>query len=347
MQVRVRPANLEDGPLISELASSINNTGAQFGVRMRMLNDAYTVFTRHPKCRGLVALTTDNRVVGYHFSRPLSISINNAPIPSRFSFNMAVHPDFRRQGIASKLYQAYQKNCVDSGIELAFSDTGERNTPQRLNAKRAGLVEVRSQTRAMVTTRRYRPRLPAGIQITRVENSDLCSWSDAANEFYRHHNFWQPISVDLLKAWSSPVLNGCKHSLYVAKDSEGQLLAGLGIDDCSQLLTLDINHISRIASTVGRLLKIADREGHIHFARVILLWYRKGKADVARRLWEWIRWDLRQKVNLIVIYFDPLSPVREAARSSVYLPKTKSMRIARLFSDIRIDTDRPIGTDFI
>jgi GNAT superfamily N-acetyltransferase len=347
MAIKVRPATLDDGPLISELAATIDSAGAPFGVRMCLLKDAYTVFTRHPKSRGLVALTTDDRVVGYHFSRPLTVLINDVPIRSTFGFNLAVHPDFRCQGIGSKIVRTYQQNCIHSGIELAFSNTEEGNIAQRRNAKKTDLIEVRSQIRAMVTTRRLRPRLPAGIQITQIDTSDFCRWSDAANEFYRYHNFWQPISVDLLKAWSAPVCNGCKRSLYVAKGSEGQLLAGLGIDDCSQLFRWHIYGVPWPARVVGRLVKIADRKGHVPFAKVVLLWYQKGKADVARLLWEWIRWDLRQDVRLIVVYFDPLSPVRKAVRPSVYLPKMKSIRFARLFSDIKINSARPIATEFI
>jgi hypothetical protein len=133
----------------------------------------------------------------------------------------------------------------------------------------------------------------------------------------------------------------------VAKDSEGQLLAGLGIDDCSQLFTWVIYGVPWPARVVGRCMKIADRKGHVPFAKVVLLWYQKGKADVARLLWEWIRWDLRQDVKLIVVYFDPISPVRKAVRPSVYLPKMKSIRFARIFSDIKINSARPIGTEFI
>lgn len=333
--------------MIFKLATYISSTGGPAGVRMHLLKDAYAVFTRHPKSQGLVALAENDRVVGYHFRRPLTILINDVPLRGMLGFNMAVHPDFRRQGIGAKIYQAVHKNCIDKGIDLFFGNTEQRNFPQRGNLKKFSMTEVKSQIRAMVTTRRFRPSMPAGINIMRINGSDFGNWCESANEFYSHHNFWQPIRVDLLKAWSSPTCEGCKHSLYAAKNSNGQLLAGLGIDDCSRLFTWVMNGVALPARIVGHLLKVTDGEGHVPFAKVILLWYRKGRQDAARLLWEWIRWDLRQNVRLIVAYYDPLSPLREVVRPSFYLPKTQSIRAVRFFSDFKIKNDRPIGTEFI
>jgi GNAT superfamily N-acetyltransferase len=346
-QFELVPATLEHGPAISQLAASINGKTGRFGFHLSLCGDAFEIFSRHPDCRGLVALTRDGQVVGYHFRRFLSILINNEKVKSVLGFNLYVHPEYRRQGIGSEIYQAVFKDCMDNGIDLFFGEIEERNVPSKRQCQKNGYVQVREQIRAMVTTRRLRPHLPPGLEIAPVDDSELCRWAEGANAFYRLHDFWQPLSVDLLKTWLSPANKGCKRRLYAAKDAEGQLLAGLGIDDCSQLFTWVVERVPQPARVLGRLMRIMDKGGRVPFARVIILWYRNGNAGVARLLWEWIRWELRQDVRLIVIFYDPLSPMREAVHGSLYLPKTKSIRVARLFRDIQINTDRPIGTEFI
>jgi GNAT superfamily N-acetyltransferase len=347
MGIEIRPATLEQAVLISKLAASIDSTGGPFGIRMCLHKDAYSVFLRHPQSKCLVALTKEGRLVGYHFRRPVNVLINDALVLGSLGFNLAVKPEFRRQGIGSMIYKAVHKDCIDNGISVFFGNTEIRNAAQRGNVKKAGMIEVRNQIRAMVATRSSRPRLPPGVSIGRIEDADLASWAEAANAFYRDHDFWQPISVDLLRSWLSPRCDGCKHVLYAAKDPDGKMLAGLGLDDCSQLFTWVVNGLPNPIPMIGRLMNITDAKGHIPFAKAVLLWFGEGKADVARCLWEWIRWDLRKDVRLIVIYYDPLSPVSQAIRSSVYLPKTENVRVARLFSDIKISGSRPIGTEFI
>jgi GNAT superfamily N-acetyltransferase len=346
-QFELLPATSEHGPAITQLAASIDGKTGRFGVRLSLRGDAFEIFSRHPDCRGLVAMTKDGQIVAYHFRRFPSVLINNEKVKTVLGFNLYVHPEYRRQGIGSEIYQAVFKDAMDNEFDLFFGEIEERNVPSRRQCQKSGYVEVREQIRAMVTTRRSRPHLPPGLEITPVDDSELSGWAESANAFYRHHDFWQPLSVDLLKTWLSPVSKGCKRRLYAAKGAEGQLLAGLGIDDCSQLFTWVVKRVPQPARVLGRLMRIMDEGGRVPFAKVILLWYRNGNAGVARLLWEWIRWELRQDVRLIVVYFDPLSPVREAVRWSHYLPTTKSIRVARLFRDIKINTDRPIGTEFI
>lgn len=197
MDIETRAATLEDAPEISAIAVSSVGEGP-IGIRTQLHMDAYTVFSRHPRTKGIVACAPDSSVVGYIFYRPQTVWLNGKPTRTVFSFNGAVHPDHRRKGVGRQLSRAVSQAALDMDVHTRFTGVAWTNVASKGLVNKMGFMVAGSYVRAMTLTRRRRPRLPAGVRVRRAESFDLAAWATAANGFYREHNFWQPLSGELL-----------------------------------------------------------------------------------------------------------------------------------------------------
>jgi GNAT superfamily N-acetyltransferase len=344
MTVNFRPAMPEDADQIGVIAAASAGKGT-FGARQHLCVDAYTAFTRHPHTEGIVGYTTDSRVVSYVFYRPVNLAVNGELTPSLFGFNGAVHPDYRRLGVGQETFRALYKLTLDLGVHLLLVEAEGINSASRNLILKGGFSEAGRYVRIMIPTRRRPSRLPAGVRVRRAELSDLAAWAAAVNDFYQCHEFWQPVSAELLEAWVNPDHAGIRRDLYLAEDSQGRLLAGMGSDDCNQLFSWVLDKAPRPVEIGGRVLGMLDKQGRIRVIRVMIPWYGDANAGTARALWQWLRWHMRQDASVITISYDPRSPVRDAVVGSFFLPTREGYRYVP--ANLNVDKDRPIVADIL
>jgi GNAT superfamily N-acetyltransferase len=310
-----------------------------------MFVNAYTVFTRHPETKGIVGYTSDNRVISYVFYRPVTLTVNGVPTRGVFGFNEAVHPDYRRHGVGQEALRALLDLALELGAHLLVVEAAAENTASRHLILKGGFAEVGRYVRVMSPTRRRMPRLPSGVRVRRAEPSDLAAWAAAANDFYRDHEFWRPLSAELLEAWINPDQAGIKRGLYLAEDVQGQLLAGMGSDDCNQLFTWMLEHAPCPARIAGRLFGLLDDQGFIRVVRAMVPWYRDASVGVARALWQWLRWHLRQDASVMTVSYDPRSPVSDVITRPFYLPTREVKRYVP--AGLGVDSERVIVADLL
>lgn len=317
--ITIRPVAPEDADALRALAAASPETGS-VQARPEFHADAYTAtLASVPGARGLVACTPEGRVVGQIFWRPVRVLIGEQPMPATHAFFLAVHPDFRRQGIGHRLTLAAREAGQAAGAQLFYGMVQRGNQASIGNLRKLGCCPVGKLTRAVVPLRRRPPARPHP-RVRAAELSDLPAFAEAANAFYAGHNFWSPLTVERLQSWLNPEDGRIHRVLYVAQDAEGRLLAGVAVSDETALRTGVVEQAPWPIWVTGRCLRLIDPAGHMRFVSAVAPWYRRGQEGAARSLWEWLRWHLRRRATALLIDYDARGPAARAVVRPWYLP---------------------------
>jgi ribosomal protein S18 acetylase RimI-like enzyme len=334
--VTIRSVNPDDAAAIRDLALASPETG-NVQVRPEFHADAYTAtLAPYPGSQGLLACTPQGRVVGQIFWRPVRVLIGGRPMPATHAFFLAVHPDFRRQGIGYRLSQAAREAGQAAGGRLFYGSVQQGNRASIGTLRKLGCLPVGRLMRAVVPLRRRLPRqgwfTPSdlgGVRVRAVEAEDLPAFAQAANDFYAGHNFWTPLAAQALQDWLHPDDGRIRRELYVAEDAGGRLVAGVAVSDATALRSGAVDGAPWLIRLIGRSLGLIDAAGHMRFVSAGALWYRSGQAAVARYLWDWLRWHLRfspprfgagSGATALLIDYDLRGPAARAVTRPWYVP---------------------------
>ncbi len=317
--ITIRPVTPEDAEALGALARVSPETG-HVQARPAFHADAYTA-TLAPVsgAQGLVACTSAGRVVGQIFWRPVQVLIGGQPVPAVHAFFLAVHPDFRRQGIGHRLTRAAWEAGRVAGAQLFYGMVQRGNRASIGNLRKLGCRAVGTLTRALVPLHR-RPPHPSALRVRVAESADLPRFVAAANAFYTAHDFWSPLTVEGLQVWLTPKEGRIRRSLFVVQDAAGRWLAGVALSDETALRTGVVEQAPWPVWMVGRCLGLIDATGHMRFISAVAPWYRQGEERAARFLWEWLRWHLRRRATALLIDYDAHGPAARAVVRPWYLP---------------------------
>jgi len=317
--ITIRPVAPQDAEALGALALASPEAG-RVQARPAFHADAYTAtLAPVPGAQGLVACTSEGRVVGQIFWRLVQVLIGGRPTPAAHAFFLAVHPDFRRQGIGHRLTRAAWEAGRGAGAQLFYGMVQRGNRASIGNLRKLGCRAVGTLTRAVVPVRRRLPQ-PSPLHVRVVASADLPRFVTAANAFYATHDFWSPLTVEGLQVWLNPEEGRIRRRLYVVQDAAGRWLAGVALSDETALRTGVVEQAPWPVWVVGRRLGLIDAAGHMRFISVVAPWYTQGQERAARFLWEWLRWHLRRRATALLIDYDARGPAGRAVSRPWYLP---------------------------
>lgn len=336
----IRSVNPDDAAAIRDLALASPETGS-VQVRPEFHADAYTAtLSPYSGSQGLVACTPQGRVVGQIFWRPVRVLVGGRPTPATHAFFLAVHPDFRRQGIGHRLSLAAREAGQAAGGRLFYGGVQQGNRASSGTLRKLRCLPVGRLTRAVVPLRRRPPgqgwiatSALQGVRVRAVEPEDLATFARSADDFYAGHNFWSPLTAQGLQDWLQPDDGRIRRALYAVEDAEGRLLAGVAVSDATALRSGAVDRAPWPIRVIGRSLGLIDAAGHMRFVSAGALWYRAGQAVVARYLWDWLRWHLRfsplrfgegpgegSEATALLIDYDSRGPAAQAVTRPRYVP---------------------------
>lgn len=332
-RIKLRSANPDDGQALSELYMASPDTGQiQIGPRYHL--DAYTAFTAtRPDSVGVVA-----EVPGFdglagagfiHFGQcAFEGELRNYAALS----GVVVHPDFRRQRIASQIAE-WRVECAkerigDEGVILATIQKGNEGSfavakkwsRQFAGETRAGAVRVRSKP----------PEPVNGIAVRSASSNEFDAMAEGLNAFYGDYNFFTPQTAELLATWlaRTPFDTPINHC-HIAVDASGEVVAGAGITEEYRTVEMQVHHIPATMRWLNKLVKIVPPDGALKQLSLNKIWFKPGQLKAAQLLWETIRWEWREKANTLTVFFDPRSPVAAVFKFPVWLPKGKFVMAIR------------------
>ncbi len=319
-----------DSDALAELVAASPDTGRVAVAARYHVPLIEVVRAVHPDAMGVVAEVPDRAgLVGSAWVRFGRCRLAGTIVPYALLNSLVVHPDFRRQGIASEMTSWRIDRINERDPEtLVLAAIQQGNTGSQVNAARW----ANQQTRRVIVTpvpmrsRAPRPRsatVSSGLVVRGAEHRDLDQLADGINAFYRDHDLSRPVDGQSLADWINRSLLGQQVNHYiVAADRSGRLLAGVGLYEESRLLTTEITRMPPVIRLAARAVGVVPSDDMMRNLHAKLMWFAPDRLDAARHLWQTVRWDWREHGTSILTTIDPRDPLRQMLQNPRWLPTT-------------------------
>lgn len=307
--------------------------------------DAITSGTKHRTLGVVVENAGYDGLVGMGTMRFSTIQFNGELLPLAFLDGLKVHPDFRKQGLGSKIAnwrvqqarELYGDQCViGTGMEVS-------NHASRAVAQKWCREFIESAFEINIRQAKERPPKPMdGITVREIEPNEYEEFAAQYNTFYKDYNLYEPINAESIKSTLAVNVSGRKpYRCYTAVDRQGNLLAGAqtwarGI--LKSDMFIDPPASLRI---LNYFIHLIPKDFKIRDVAVNGIWYQPDKIRAATFLWESIRWLCRDQGNSFIIGFDPKDPVQKVVQLKPWHQPRPKIRLA-LHGPTPIDREKTL-----
>lgn len=334
MTVMLRAMQADDSEAFVALAAAVPDGGlVQFARRYLVAPYPY-YFERPGRAVAVVASHSNyDGLVGAGLVNLAELHLDGALHTVAYLSSLLVHPNYRRQGIATKLAQ-WRINWAQqqAGLDVCIMANIQRgNAGSLANARKWATQFIDNTTVAPLATLSRPPRRRTTCDVRSAGPDDLAAFAKGANQFYADHNFYEPLSADALAAWQAQHQHGNQPSnhLLVATNQQGRLVAGMRLRESGAHYQLQLVHKPAWMDAVNVVLRVLPSDGVLRQLELSGLWYAPGCEDAAHDLVQQTRYDWREQGNLLPFYYDSRGPLGTVAQVPFWLPTTSATAAIR------------------
>ncbi|HBZ00078.1 MAG TPA: hypothetical protein DEO84_02035 [candidate division Zixibacteria bacterium] len=344
-KISLRQLLPSDGEAYASLVANSPDTG-RISTAQHYNLDSYQALTAiHGDFVGVIAEQSGLKgFVGGGLIRFGECQFEGAIRPYAFLNTLVVHPDFRRQGIASQLAKwrlEYARNKIGpDGIIWAIIQRG--NIGSELTARKWQGQFL--QDRILLIPLRPRnnsPHIIKDFRIGALPTNQLHLVSGQLNGFYQSFNMFTPKSETEPADWcvSSPFNEPFRH-LFIVRNAHDEIVAGLVLTETYKLRYMQIVKAPFIARMANRVLHVVPSDNIMREINLSHIWFVPSQINAARYLLETIRWEWRDKASSFIIWIDPICPFIELFNLRPWTLKTETSIV--LHSKIKMSEDKPV-----
>lgn len=342
---RLRELSPDDGPAIGRLFDASPDSG-MIRFRPSFQVDPYVALTYDGHQAGVVVERDGSSgppgLVGLGLVELGEVVLRGRRSGYALLHSLVVHPDARRRGIA--------RTIVDWRLARARAALGEdaviAATIQKSNAG-SFAAAARWATQFSTPISSVAIGLPSsappasrdGWQVRPAGSNDLEAYAAGYTAFHAEFDLWPPGDVAILDEWldQTPVPGVPTNDLRVITDARGDLLAGIGSTEVRRLSILHVEQLPTSMRLLDAILHVIPKGGSMEMVRLGKMWFRPGAEAAARHLFEAVRWDARERGNVVIASYDERGPFGRIVRPSRWLPRTSFSIALRAPDDLRPD----------
>lgn len=259
-----------------------------------------------------------SRMVGVGITRYGTCLYEGEPAPFALIGNLVVHPDFRNHGLVDQLVDWQVRGARErigaQGIMLANyqrSNLAYDRVFRRYLNDRAGPLEYHP-LRALPDAPPQTAVGSGSVSAGPLAENEFEAFASHLNEYYADYNFHQPASAQSLEALvrRSPFASPIRHA-YTAVDGQGNLLAGLIVNEEYRVRELEIRSLPRVMAALNRVIHHVPEDGSVREILLDHLWFRPGHQRSAQHLIDTVRWIWSNRVTTVSAMIDPRGPLKE------------------------------------
>ncbi|WP_194822622.1 GNAT family N-acetyltransferase [Micromonospora sp. S-DT3-3-22] len=286
---------------------------------------------RHPDSVGVIA-EADGRLVGSGWVRFDRARIGGQVVQVGFLHGLAVHPDYRRQGVARAMTDFRLRRVEARGPGVVAVATIQRGNAGSMANAAWWASRVTGDLRVTpVPMRRTRPGGGGGWTVRAAVRDDLDTIVAELERRYRDFGVAPVTGREELTAWLETAVGDITevNSYVVVTDRQGRLLAGLGVIDEARLSEMRIRAMPYAMRLAGRALGVVGAGGIMRNLSVTWAWHRPDSVAAGRFLWQTVRWRMRGRGTALVTTVDVRDPIRAMISAPGWLPSTSIALVIR------------------
>lgn len=322
----VRRMSPTDGEALIELALSSPDSGLiQIAPRYHL--DAYQAMVAlNPDTSGFVVEVADTgTLVGSGL-----VSFEQRYYEGRMRncawlHNLQVHPDYRRQGVATELAECRVTYAREEmGTDSVIVANIQQGNTGSFAVARTWCEQLLGETRDGAMGMRRKPmQLLPGVIIRPSTLDDLLLIAQELNAFHEGWNLYSPHTGESLAEWlaSTPFAKPFRH-YYVAEDRVGNLLAGIAIVEEYRIVEMQLEHLPVALQMLNKAVRLVPQNGKMRQLSATKTWYAPGHLQAAKYLWETVRWEWRERGDTLTFSYDPRSPLKNLFKTPLWIPQT-------------------------
>jgi len=313
-----------DSAAMAELDRQSPDTGAVAFSTIYLRDPYESLMLLHPGAIGVVATVADGAgIVGMGIMSQGRCNYESRLLPFAYLFSITVHPDYRRRGIASRIYSWLIDTARDaSGDETIIIAGIQGGNEGSVRTARSWSTSLEQRAQTFMTPMRKRPY--AGSRAYTVRKPEAVEWDTIArnqNAFYGGYDLYPPrTGTELRKLHGIDDTGDCIRQYLVAADSLNRPVAGLSITDEGSIEQMRFGKLPFALRAANRLLRVFPENGSMRRLPLRDLWFAPGHERAIRVLWETVRWDWRDQADLMMTFVDPGSPLAHTVPRSRFIP---------------------------